>query len=936
MADNDIELRIGVDTKDAEKSLEKFKNNSSNSLSLIEKSFSGLKTAATAAVAVFAAKNVFDFFKEGISAAADTEVSFAKMTKALELSGNAAPGVADTFDKLANNIERITGISGGAIQEQISLAQSFGLTNAETQKLIIAATELSSATGESLDTSVRNLGNTFNGTIGALKKTVPELSKLDEKALKAGKALDFVVERFGGTAAKKLETFAGATEQVGIAFGKIPEAFGETVVKNEALAKALETITNTFYGLAEIVKDNQTGISNLVTFAIDPLMGALSAAVRIVGFFNNAINGIQLSVLSLGKVFLDAASFAADFGVTVAKLTFGGKQYKEAKKAADAAKQSADEYTKALQLMNDQVIKEKNDFSKLNDNILNYKTITSDSIKKIEALAIAEAKARKEREKTSREIEELQKSYKTFYDKMLSGAVDSLDGQLDAYESYMDEVDRLNQSGIFSSEKINKLKETVVRNHEEKITQIVKKLTEERKKEVDEIIKDSSFSATVKLVLDKNSAADVKKAAKTAFGTILADFGGSVISAVTQGEKGFSNLVANLVKAIPVFGNLIAAAVELGTLSPEENKKAIEGFAGGIEKSMENFNTNLGALPSILSGVAGPLIEKILGPLFTSFVTNLMKSLRDWPNLVGVIAQGVAKGLQAQGGIMAEAFKVGIADTKAELGRFAENTRNFFSTFGKQLVVAFRYVFSNNPLLNELKSMKAGIIRLNLVIGFMSTAIQTIPVALMEIRDLFNGMIEQFASAFTNLGSKFTDGFLQVRDQLVNLFSGIETAIGNLPGQIKDAFSDLYDGIKNAITEVFSDFMSKVGNFVDKFVGSKGIESSVGGGGGGDLLSQITPSAKGLTEVPRGYENDTFLSRLSSGERVVDSNTNGDLKKFLSEAQSGGLNSGEAIALLRQIAARSGGPSVVEVTVDKKVLGRAVLDLNRRNERING
>lgn len=44
--------------------------------------------------------------------------------------------------------------------------------------------------------------------------------------------------------------------------------------------------------------------------------------------------------------------------------------------------------------------------------------------------------------------------------------------------------------------------------------------------------------------------------------------------------------------------------------------------------------------------------------------------------------------------------------------------------------------------------------------------------------------------------------------------------------------------------------------------------------------------AGGLTEVPSGFSNDTFPARLSSGERVVDANTNADLKDFLSGAHA--------------------------------------------------
>lgn len=55
-------------------------------------------------------------------------------------------------------------------------------------------------------------------------------------------------------------------------------------------------------------------------------------------------------------------------------------------------------------------------------------------------------------------------------------------------------------------------------------------------------------------------------------------------------------------------------------------------------------------------------------------------------------------------------------------------------------------------------------------------------------------------------------------------------------------------------------------------------------------VAQISgvPLATGITEVPSGYNNDTFQARLSTGERVVDAGTNQDLKAFLAGSQ--GMN----------------------------------------------
>jgi len=96
---------------------------------------------------------------------------------------------------------------------------------------------------------------------------------------------------------------------------------------------------------------------------------------------------------------------------------------------------------------------------------------------------------------------------------------------------------------------------------------------------------------------------------------------------------------------------------------------------------------------------------------------------------------------------LSDAFKKGVADTKAEIGRFAESVRNFFGTFANQLRSAFDYVFKNNPLLNELKSMKELITRVKLVIEFISTLFQSIPGAFVQIRDTINAIADKFNGA---------------------------------------------------------------------------------------------------------------------------------------------------------------------------------------------
>lgn len=85
---------------------------------------------------------------------------------------------------------------------------------------------------------------------------------------------------------------------------------------------------------------------------------------------------------------------------------------------------------------------------------------------------------------------------------------------------------------------------------------------------------------------------------------------------------------------------------------------------------------------------------------------------------------------------------------------------------------------------------------------------------------------------------------------------------------------------------------------------------------------------RGLTEVPGGFPNDTFPANLSSGERVVSSEQNRDLKEFISSNRSNG-NMLAAILdrlgnLEGSISIQVGGRTIVE-TINDEIRGGRVI-----------
>lgn len=958
---NDVNLSIGIDTKNANKSIDSLKNG-----------LSSLQKVAAAAIAVFAGKQVFDFFNKGIEAAVAQEQAMAALGQQLRATGEFSTKALEQFAAFGDEMEKTSQFGDDVVISQVAVAKAMGLTNKQSQDLVKAAIELSSATGDTLASSVEQLGKTYDGVSGKSPVLRNALKGISKEALEAGAGIKAVQEAFGGSAAAQIETYAGSLKQAQNAFGNFQEAFGKIVIENPQLLAAIQVAKDIFVDLEQIVVDNADTISAFVSTSISLLFDGISGLVPVIDFLVKAMEGLA-TVLTLaftgaveGVKFL-AEVWSASYGVmvtSVLELTDAvgltqGASSKFQTFLNDSIKGLDDFANKSAEFAANNV----QSFESFNRGFEKFGQYVDDAAKKVsnadKKVAEFAKEASKEQEKSALEVKKSSEkkakaleALAALEKKLNTDTADSFGKLRIARDDQLKQIKQIEKdSGGATRATIelkNKINAEYTRAYSEELVNLRsaedkyyresiaknREALENRKKDVENILKESSFISTIKLALDPSAASDLKQAAQKSIGSVIADLGGQVVSAVTQGEKGFSVLVQNLVKSIPIFGNLIAAAVELGTLAPEENKAAIEGFAKGITKSMENFNTNLGALPDIIQPLIGPLIEKILGPLFTSFIANLIKSLRDWPNLVGVIVKGVAGGIRASAFDLAEAIVKAFADTRAEFGRFSESVRGFFGVFAEQFKGALAFVFANNPILNELKSGKVLIQGIKLVVDFIAQLFQSIPGALFSIRDLFNNIGSSFVGAFENLGSKFTDGFLQVRDSIGNLFSGVIDAIKALPDQVKNAFGNFYEGVKNAISDAFSSFFSAFNSLAEKLKGIAGGGSITGGGGGGFKLPKF---ATGITEVPSGFENDGFLARLSSGERVVDKNSNQDLKDFLANSRAGGLGNEQMIALLSEISSKlnNSGSQTIEVTVDKKVLGRTILDLNRRNERIN-
>ena len=254
-------LEINVAVRDALRNIDRLQAETTKQVSSINKSFDSLKTVAVAAVGVFAGAQAVNAIRGFVDAANTQEDAINSLNNSLRTAGTFSEEASQQFQDFASELQASTRVGDETTLQLAALARNFTTTNDEALKLTEAAVELSAATGISLESAVSNLGKTFGGLTGELGESVPALRSLSKEALQSGAALDFVLNRFGGSAAAQVQTFSGATEQLGNAFGDLQEQFGFIITQNPQLIAAINEVSRIISELTGEVEDSRGAFS---------------------------------------------------------------------------------------------------------------------------------------------------------------------------------------------------------------------------------------------------------------------------------------------------------------------------------------------------------------------------------------------------------------------------------------------------------------------------------------------------------------------------------------------------------------------------------------------------------------------------------------------------------------------------------------------------
>lgn len=391
------------------------------------------------------------------------------------------------------------------------------------------------------------------------------------------------------------------------------------------------------------------------------------------------------------------------------------------------------------------------------------------------------------------------------------------------------------------------------------------------------------------------------------------------------------------------------------SLNSPSFSRTVHGWFSGVE---ENF----GKLSSANIGAA---LEKD-GAAFTDGLKHALSSAAvALPEL----------GLKIEDGIKAGA--VDLKDAFVEgLGEMREIPHELSEAVFVQVPVAIRKGF-----LEGIADVRAGMTAVrtaleNFVKELVTFATVKMPAAIKEAFDagvtaLKNGLLEirtvfvqlftqtlpnAVHAAFEAVTNEFKAIFLEQVPAALKaagtVFAGaLKDAGGAVASAVKGGIGDVVKGIKDTLASVIDPFRQALRSFQFPSIPTppwlKDFEDAIhnltnwslpGLGGGGDKKGPVTgikgsPFATGITEIPAGFPNDTFPASLSSGERVVDSQTNQDLKRFLSDQGTGGATA----ALLSQILSVLQSPQSVpvQVKIGSDKIADVMLKLSRTNARVS-
>lgn len=458
--------------------------------------------------------------------------------------------------------------------------------------------------------------------------------------------------------------------------------------------------------------------------------------------------------------------------------------------------------------------------------------------------------------------------------------------------------------------------------------------------------------------------------------------------------KGIPEIITNVAESMPVVVEaLVDSLINEGGLI-KIAMALLKAFSGeAVFKSLgKQLGVNAG--DSLNAQKIGPKMgesfkktlpdfSKMFKASFEAGVEPVKKLLKG--DVQGAFKAAIDKPIEAARASLPEALRKPFDNAIAKLRELPQTFSEPFKNLGAKLLPDFRQLFSAgaNQFIDPVRRLFQGDIQGALksaILGPFEAVKQSLPAAIQapftRFQEALSGAFDRF---IPNIGASIAAGADQFIAPVRNLFQG------DVSGAIQAAITKPFEAIKTALPEALKapferltgplyTFAEKVGalvNFkfpslpsfrfpelpkfpslpsfpsiptppfikrfedtVNKLLGFQ-IPGTSGGGGKkgptGTPLDSLIPHAAGGV-IPRGYPNDTYPARLTSGERVLTVQQNRGLEDFVDR----GGSDAETKALLTRILDALERPMQVQTStqVDGREFARIMLQLSRQNARV--
>lgn len=239
-----------------------------------------LKTAFSVTAVIAIGKKIGDVVKDLSAAYAKQETAERKLAAAAANNPLLDEGNVRNLERFASELQSVSTVGDEVTLSFAGMLASMGRSEEQIKTIMTAATDLSAATGISLDSAVRNLNKTFGGLSGELGELIPELKDLTKEQLEAGEGVELVARQFDGLAQSMQDTTEYSQQQFQNAWGDLKEALGKSFAEDaqpvrDYFTNLITDMTNTitrvddlkraFAGLASVM--NQSALQQTYGFA---------------------------------------------------------------------------------------------------------------------------------------------------------------------------------------------------------------------------------------------------------------------------------------------------------------------------------------------------------------------------------------------------------------------------------------------------------------------------------------------------------------------------------------------------------------------------------------------------------------------------------------------------------------------------------------------